>query len=129
MHALIIEPQPLIRLLLEDELLHLGFTSFDSATTKKGAIALAKRRPPDLLTASLRLMDGCGVDAVRTICSSKAVPTIFIVSSPKEAREVLGGSTFITKPVARMALQKAVNQVMPSPTSRSQTFARRPQNA
>ncbi len=33
MHALIIEPQPLIAMMLEEELRDLGLTSFDTAAT------------------------------------------------------------------------------------------------
>lgn len=113
MHALIIEPQSLIQLMLEDELRQLGFTSFDSAVTKEAAIAAAQRRRPDLVTTSLRLMDGNGIDAVDVICSSQPIPAIYIVSNPTEAREVLEGSVFITKPVSKRSLKKAVEKVMP----------------
>jgi DNA-binding NarL/FixJ family response regulator len=127
MHALIIEPQSLLQLMLEDELRQLGFTSFDSAATMKGAIAAAERRTPDLITASLRLMDGNGIDAVDVICSSEPIPTIYIVSNPQEAREALEGDVFILKPVSKVALGKAVEQVMvkarPSPTTRTRPSA------
>jgi DNA-binding NarL/FixJ family response regulator len=112
MHALSIEPQSLLQLKLEDELRQLGFTSFDSAATMKGAIMAAERRTPDLITASLRLMDGNGIDAVDVICSSEPIPTIYIVSNPKEARETLGDHVFLFKPVSKVALRKAVKQVM-----------------
>jgi CheY-like chemotaxis protein len=112
MHALVIEPQALLQIMMEDELGELGFTSFDSAATMKGAIAAAERRTPNLITTSLRLIDGNGIDAVDVICSSEPVPTIYIVSNPQEAREELDGDVFIIKPVSKVALRKAVEQVM-----------------
>ena len=114
MHALIIEPHSLLQILMEDELDELGFTSFDSAATMRGAIAAAERRTPDLITASLRLMDGNGIDAVDVICSSEPIPTIYVVSNPQEAREALNDDVFIVKPLSKVALRKAVEQVMQS---------------
>ena len=114
MHALIIEPHSLLQILMKDELDELGFTSFDSAATMRGAIAAAERRTPDLITASLRLMDGNGIDAVDVICSSEPIPTIYVVSNPQEAREALNDDVFIVKPLSKVALRKAVEQVMQS---------------
>ena len=111
MHALIIEPQALIRMMLEDELGQLGFTSFDSTATKDDAVAAAQRQCPDLITASIRLMDGSGIEAVKVICSSQEIPTIYIVSNPEEAQETIGGSMVITKPVTKVDLQQAVERV------------------
>lgn len=129
MHALIIEPQALLQIMMKDELMQLGFTSFDSAATMKGALAAAERRSPDLITASLRLMDGNGIDAVDVICSSQPIPTIYIVSNPQEAREELNDGVFIIKPMSKVALRKAIEQVMeklevrPPPTKEARSLA------
>ena len=111
MHALIIEAQPLISMMLEDELRQLGFTSFDAAATEDEAVAAAIRQCPDLITASARLMDGCGIEAVKSICAEQAVPTIYAVSNPEEVEEAIRGSIVITKPIAEEELQRAVQQV------------------
>lgn len=129
MHALIIEPQALLQIMMKDDLMQLGFTSFDSAATMKGALAAAERRSPDLITASLRLMDGNGIDAVDVICSSQPIPTIYIVSNPQEAREELNDGVFIIKPMSKVALRKAIEQVMeklevrPPPTKEARSLA------
>lgn len=120
MHALVIEPQALLQIMMEDELGELGFTSFDSAATMKGAIAAAERRTPNLITTSLRLIDGNGIDAVDVICSSEPIPTIYIVSNPQEARESFDDDVFIVKPVSKVALRKAVEQVMQKRGARPQ---------
>ena len=111
MHALIIETQPLISMMMEDELRQLGFTSFDTASTQDEAVAAAIHQCPDLITASVRLMEGCGIEAVKIICAHKSIPTIYIVSNPEEAKDGIRGSIIIAKPVARDELQQAVQRV------------------
>lgn len=112
MHALIIEPQGLISLTIEDELRELGFSSFDSASTQDSAIKAAKVRPPDLITASLRLVRGDGVSAVKAIWTDQKVPTVFIVSDADEAKALIGETPVISKPITKSALRKAVHRVM-----------------
>ena len=110
MHALIIEVQPLISMMLEDELRQLGFTSFDTASTQEEAVDAAIRQCPDLITASVRLMDGCGIEAVRIICAQQSIPTVYIVSNPEETDEAIGGSTVILKPITKDELREAVQR-------------------
>ena len=110
MHALVIEVQPLIAMMLEEELRQLGFTSFDTAATQAEAIAAAKHRRPDLITASVRLTEGCGIEAVRIICAQEPIPTVYTISNPEEAEESIRGSIVIAKPVARDELREAVRQ-------------------
>lgn len=112
MHALIIEPQVLVSMMLEEELRDLGFTSCDSAYTQESAIESAQRTAPDLIVASLRLSSGNGVDAVRTICADRAIPTVFIVSSAEEAQPLVGDAPVVTKPVSKTHLHRAVRKAM-----------------
>ena len=111
MHALIIEAQPLISMMMEEELRQLGFTSFDTAASQDDAVAAATRQCPDLITASVRLLDGCGIKAVKIICAHKSIPTVYIASNPEEAEEAALGNIVIAKPVAREELQQAVQRV------------------
>ena len=111
MHALIIETQPLISMMMEDELRQLGFTSFDTASTQDEAVAAAIRQCPDLITASIRIAEGCGIEAVKIICAHKAIPTVYTVSNPEEAEKAISGSIIITKPIAKDELQQAVERV------------------
>ena len=89
----------------------LGFTSFDTAATQDDAVAAATRQCPDLITASVRLMDGCGIKAVKIVCANKSIPTVYIASNPEEAEEAALGNIVIAKPVARDELQQAVQRV------------------
>lgn len=112
MHALIIEPQGMISLTIEDELRELGFSSFDSASTQESAIKAAKRRPPDLITASLRLVRGDGVSAVKAIWTDQKVPTVFIVSNADEVKALVSDTPVVTKPITNSALRNAVHRAM-----------------
>jgi CheY-like chemotaxis protein len=82
MHALIIEDEPLIAMLLEDILSDAGYTSFEQALDQRGAIQAAKRRCPDLITADDKLISGTGIGAVKVICAEQAIPVIFITGNP-----------------------------------------------
>ena len=64
MHVLIIEDEPLIAMSIEDALRDCGCASFDFAANVAEAVAAAKMRCPDLITADVQLAPGCGIDAV-----------------------------------------------------------------
>jgi CheY-like chemotaxis protein len=110
MHALIIEDQALIAMMVEDELWELGYTSFDVATTQESAIAAAKRRCPDLITADDRLTTGSGIEAVRIICAEQSIPTVYIVGNPHELGRQTSGTIVIGKPFVRDDLREAVQR-------------------
>jgi CheY-like chemotaxis protein len=60
MHALIIEDQLSIAMLIEEPLREIGCTSIDFALTEAEAIASAERHCPDIITSDIRLAHGCG---------------------------------------------------------------------
>jgi CheY-like chemotaxis protein len=111
MHALTIEPQVIARMMLEEELRNLGFTSCDAAITQQEAIAAARRRRPDLITTGIRLSEGNGIEAVRIICEQQPIPTIYIVSNREEVQQAIKGSRIIVKPILPEELERAVQQV------------------
>ena len=110
MHALIIEAQALISMLLEEELRELGFTSFDTATTQDAAITAAKRRCPDLITACVHLTDGSGDEAVRIICEQQSIPTVYIVGNPDEIEAGSRDKIVVVKPFTREGVRTAVER-------------------
>lgn len=112
MHALVIEAQPLISMMLEEELWELGFTSVDRVTTQREAISAAKRRWPDLITACLHLSDGSGNEAVRFICEQQLVPTIYIVADPNEIEAGTHDNIVIVKPSTHDGVRRAVERAM-----------------
>lgn len=98
MHALIIEDEPLIALAIEDALRDCGSTSFDLAVSAEEAVAAAKNRCPDLITADVDLNPGCGITAVQSICTGKPIPVLFITGSPGEVRIRMPGHPLVEKP-------------------------------
>lgn len=98
MHALIIEDEYVLALDLEDHLRALGFTSFDMAATEEQAIAFARKRQPDLITADMRLREGTGVSAVQRITQERAVPVIYVTGNVEELsdcpREIIVGKPY-----------------------------------
>ena len=108
MHALIIEDEPFIALLIEDHLRGLGYSSFDFAGTEAEAVAAAGKRCPDLITADMRLPQGCGIAAVETICKERPVAVVFITATAWEVRDRIGDALIVRKPILPEELARAV---------------------
>nr|WP_255453330.1 response regulator [Novosphingobium sp. Gsoil 351] len=114
-HALIIEDEALIAMLIEDSLRQCGFTSFDFAISTEDAIRLAQRRCPDLITADVELNPGSGIDAVDAICDGPPVPVVFVTGSPQKLVERMPDHLLLLKPfdpsdliaIAHVALGRA----------------------
>ena len=99
MHALIIEDESLIALAIEDALRDCGFASFDFAASLEEAVAAARSKCPDLITADVKLRPGCGIDAVQSICSERPIPVVFITGTPAEVRTRMPRQALIQTPV------------------------------
>lgn len=115
MHALIIEDDALIAMLLEDELRDLGYNSVELACTEEEAIEAVARRCPDLITSDGSLMAGTGAGAIRQIRRSLAVPVIFITADPDRARECVPDAPILEKPFFASQLITAVEQLRSQP--------------
>ena len=114
MHALIIEDESMIALVIEDALLGCGFASFDIAVSAEEAVAAAKRRCPDLITADVELSPGCGITAVQSICSERPIPVIFITGSPGEVRIRMPGHALVEKPFRADHIMEATKLTLDS---------------
>ena len=118
MHALIIEPDAWVALMIEDALRDLGFTSFDIASSGEEAFALAARQCPDLITSDVRLPSCNGIETVRTICADRYIPVVFITETGWEVRERSADLPLVQKPFAshqlKDAIGKAINQPPPA---------------
>jgi two-component system, response regulator PdtaR len=108
MHALIIEDEPIIAMLIEDHLRSLGYTSVDFAVTEAEAVAAARRRCPDLITSDVRLPEGCGIAAVESICSGRQIPVVFITATAGEVRARLSEAIVVAKPFGPSHLREAI---------------------
>ena len=112
-HALVIEDFPVIAMSIEDELADMGYSAA-SAATEAEAVALAEERCPDLIIAELRLAQGCGIEAVRRICSNRPIAVIFM-SGDLEANgsDATGAARFLSKPFTSAALRSSVDAAGP----------------
>jgi DNA-binding response OmpR family regulator len=111
MHALIIEDEALIAMAIEDALRDCGWTSFDFAVTADAAVAAARRRCPDLITADVRLAAGSGIDAIETICADKPTAVIFITGTSAEVERRLPHHLVVHKPFNSRRIAEAVRTV------------------
>lgn len=105
MHALIIEDEPRIGLMIEEELSDLGFVSFDRAVTEEDAVRMAEHTCPTLITADERLASGSGFQAVRRICADQAIPVVFITGDPSSVE--LPDVVILAKPFSGEDLREA----------------------
>lgn len=110
MHALIIEQNAWIVLMIEDVLRDLGYTSFTVVSSGAAAVAAAQDRCPDLITSDVRLESGTGLEAVRRICSARPIPVVFVTATPWEIRDAGVSAVVLGKPFGPAALKEAVGR-------------------
>lgn len=109
MHALIIEDEPFLAMVIEDHLRRLGYTSFDFAITEAEAVTAAQTRCPDLITSDVQLPEGCGIAAVEAICSEKPIPVVFITAIASAVHERRRDAIVVRKPIIVAELIEAVS--------------------
>ena len=112
MHALIIEDEPLIALLIEDCLRGRGYTSIGFAATEADAVAAASDCRPDLITSDVRLAEGCGIAAVERICRAKPIPTLFITGTAEDARGRVASAIVLSKPFTSGTLNRTLERML-----------------
>ena len=104
-HVLIIEDEPFVAMDIQAMLEAEGATSFHIATTEAEAVAAAREHPPQVITSDVKLLEGTGPGAVRTIQAELGdVPVMFITGTP-EACDVCDPPTVVLqKPVRRVSV-------------------------
>jgi two-component system KDP operon response regulator KdpE len=127
---LVIDDEPPIRRLLRTSLGAQGYRIIEAATAREGIEAL-RREPPDVVILDLGLPDMDGLEVIKTVRSSSAVPIVVLSSRDDERGKVaaldLGADDYVTKPfgieelVARIraALRHALQQQGDPPVFRS----------
>lgn len=98
-HALIIEDELLVAFMIEDLLTEIGFRSFDIAVTEAEAVEAAAARRPDMITSDVKLLVGCGINAVQTISPNLAIPIVFVTVHADKVRERSASAVIVDKPV------------------------------
>jgi CheY-like chemotaxis protein len=112
MHALTIEDEPHIAMLIEDCLRERGYMSVSIAGTEAEAVAAGLSCCPDLITSDVRLTEGCGIAAVERICLEKLIPTVFVTGTAQDALERVPTAALLTKPFTVCSLERALEQVL-----------------
>lgn len=109
MHALIIEDDMMTAAAIEFVLGECGFVSFEIASSGLAAVAAARRRCPDLITADVSLAAGDGIEAIRLICRQPSIPVIFITGHAAcEVRRQVPDYPVLTKPFSEQTLTYTV---------------------
>jgi DNA-binding response OmpR family regulator len=114
-HALIIEDNHLIAMMIEDELIALGYGSAAVATTLEQAIEMARLSCPDLITVCDMLDSGAGVQTIREICRGRSIPVVFITAREDEVKAMIFGAVIIAKPFWIPHLGAAVEAAICTP--------------
>ncbi len=115
MHAFIMEDDYLIAQALQDMLERLGFTKFSFARSEDAAVMGAQSEVIDLLTADVRLLPGDGLEAVRSICSKRDIPVVFITGYADELIDRAPEAVVVQKPIDEVDLRNAVARVTRGP--------------
>lgn len=105
-HALIIEDEILIALDVEALLAEIGFETFDIAQSPDEALACARRRSPDLITADYRIVGGTGLEAAEAILAELGdIPVVHVTGNADQVRS--SGKPIVEKPIHGRALARA----------------------
>ena len=114
-HALVIEDNSLIAMMIGEELVDHGYESVEIATSQDQAIQMAKVRCPDLVTVDDKLDSGTGVDTIREICREQAIPVVFITADPDAIEKSILDAIIVPKPFSRPQLTAAIEAAIHSP--------------
>jgi DNA-binding response OmpR family regulator len=111
LHALIIEDEMLVSLDMRQCLSEIGFDSFAFAGTEAQALEQGRLRRPDLITVDVRLLDGDGLAAARSLGRELgALPTIYVTGDPA-ALTGTPDAVVVEKPFAPQDLEAACRRL------------------
>lgn len=116
-HALVVEDNPLIAMMIEEELAEHGYHSFERAASQEEAIRMAQARCPDLITVDDQLDSGTGVDTIREICRDRTIPVIFITAEGLRITAAMPDAIVVPKPFSRAQLLAAISAAISAPMS------------
>jgi DNA-binding response OmpR family regulator len=98
---IIVDDDALLRRSLAFHLEQAGY-QVTTAATAEGALAMARRQPPDLVLLDIGLPEMDGLDALRQFKAQRDVPIIYLTARRRELDQVvgleLGADDYITKP-------------------------------
>lgn len=108
MHALIIEPESFVALMIQEVLEETGFDSFAFAATGEEAVEAADERCPDLIVADVDFQQGCAIASIQSICAAKPIPVVFACDTHSEALAQMPTARAVRKPFGATMLLAAL---------------------
>ena len=115
-HVLIIEDEPVIALELELLLGDMCFRSFAAADCPEDALASARTRRPELITADYRILSGTGPQAVDLITRAIGEVPVVYVTGNGDLLPHAAGRPVVDKPISPTALAAAFARAQGRPT-------------
>lgn len=118
LRVLVVENEALLRVQVEQFLLHLGHTIAGSVRSAQRAIAEAERTRPDIVLMDIEL-DGPvdGIHAAHQIRNQFGIPSLFMTGStdPDTYQRALLAQpmAYLAKPVSLARLREALSDVAP----------------
>ena len=117
-HILVVEDNPVVRMLVEMHLESAGYTVMTAADGNE-ALQLAEVMRPDLILSDLDMpnLDGFGLlSAVRANRKLAAIPFIFLTIHDEidvyHRSAMLGADDYVTKPVNRTVLLASISKCL-----------------
>ena len=112
MRILIVEDDPLISMVIEDELVLAGHEIVGASASSSDARRILDRTLPDLMLVDIHLVDGeTGCMFARETYEKWKVPTIFVTGSADKARTCDEAIGVLTKPFDPRSIAAAVAAV------------------
>lgn len=108
LHVLIIDDEPIIRLLIRDYLEDSGYLTREAENGKHG-LEVFRETPPDVVLVDLRMPEVDGLDVLQAITREAPEIPVIVVSGTGRMKDViealrLGAWDYITKPIEDMEM-------------------------
>jgi CheY-like chemotaxis protein len=117
LEVLVVEDEFLVAMVLEQDLLELGYKVCGSVATGEEAVIIAAQNRPDVILMDIRLAGKIdGIEAAKIIGDQHNVPVIFMTGySDEELTEFFGTSqsaTVLTKPIQVYQVAAAIDSLL-----------------
>ena len=113
-NILLVEDEVITAMLMQSQLISLGYTVAEHVTTGENAVASAKENPPDIILMDIALAGEIdGIDAAAAIKSVSDIPVIFITGYEdqqyKERAEKIKPLEYLIKPLNMNKLKSIID--------------------
>jgi CheY-like chemotaxis protein len=112
LRVLIVENEPIIALLFAEVLAEMGHVVCGCAATQDEAVRAAASLQPDLIIADVRLSEGTGIDAIRTIEQAGFVPHVFVSGNVLDPALLNPAAGVLHKPFHEAQLVMAIERAI-----------------